>query len=123
MDDAGFFKAFNATTLSTMKTARSKAKRALEAWENAVQAKGDTVGDFEEKRQKLEKELSIARMQTSKWSLLSFVLNPEIQAFTKQGESLRQTLKAVWVLNSGNVEVLEYLGDELTKKAKDFVFV
>ena len=91
--------------------------------EIASEALHDLPKPVIEKRQKLEKELSMARMQTSKWSLLSFVLNPEIQAFTKQGESLRQTLKAVWVLNSGNVEVLEYLGDELTKKAKDFVFV
>ena len=75
----------------------------------------------EEKRQGWDATLTQARMQTGKWSLLSFTLNTEIDAGTKEGESLRNNLKIVWDLNSTKDNMEKFLGPSLVKRITDLI--
>lgn len=110
LGDEGFYKFFSVSSVSSMKTARTNAANAVKAF---TQLPGI---DTSEQTTEWSETLSAAKLQTSKWSLLSFAYNTEIEANTKEGIQLRQGLNAVWELNKDKEDTKKYLGEELVSR-------
>ena len=107
-DDDEFHKSLNAGKLGKIREARQKCKEAIDGFNKLVARPEE---DDQKLLIKAGQLTELAKLQTIRWSVLSFVLHPEIEASTSAGMDLRQQLGKVWAAGNSGEDVEKYLGE------------
>ena len=107
-DDDEFHKSLNAAKLGKIRDARQRCKEAIDGF-NKVVARPEE--DDQKLLIKAGQLTELAKLQTIRWSVLSFVLHPEIEASTSGGMDLRQQIGKVWAAGNSSEDFGKYLGE------------
>ena len=117
--DAGeedFYKFYTLSKLNTLKALRAKLKSETAELKIHIDAQDPKLKEMQDVAMQ-------ARLQTTRWTMMSFTKNTDIRSLAKFGADLRASLRAAWGVNATNEEVTKYLGEGFIKVIEEILAV